>query len=301
MSVAIPMSEGFIPFDGRRTWYRVLGDRTGPAAGRLPVLMLHGGPGMPHDCLEPLEVLAQTGRPVVLYDQQGCGDSDVPDDPATWTLPFFVAELAAVRVALGLDRVHLLGFSWGGTLAMEYALTQPAGLVSLVLHSASASERTFKADINRAYDTLPPDVRATLRAHEAAGTTDDPAYRAAQRVFDVRYVCRIDPWPPFLERTLARWNPAVGRQLYSVDPPVGARNWEVMDRLAELRVPTLITAGRHDGLAPDQHELLHAGIRGSELVLFEESSHYAHAEEPARYLATLEAFLGRVDPRQRGS
>ena len=103
------VTEGFVPFRGHRTWYRVVGDLSTPT--RVPLLALHGGPGLPSDSLEPLAALAGTGRPVVFYDQLGCGNSDRPDDPALWCIGQFQDELAAVRDALGLERVHLLGFS----------------------------------------------------------------------------------------------------------------------------------------------------------------------------------------------
>src|SRR5215813_5959519 len=107
--------EGFIPFRGYQTWYRIVGDRE--EAGKLPLLCLHGGPGTPHDYLEPLEALAETGRRVIFYDQLGCGNSDHPHDPSLWEIELFVEEVDAVRAALGLEAIHLLGQSWGGFLA----------------------------------------------------------------------------------------------------------------------------------------------------------------------------------------
>ena len=130
-------TEGTIPYAGGETWYRIVGE--GEEPGKLPLLCLHGGPGGTHDYIEPLEGMAATGRRTVFYDQLGCGKSDLPDDPSLWTVELFVEEVGAVRDALGLERVHLFGNSWGGMLAMEYALTQPAGLASLVLASAPAS------------------------------------------------------------------------------------------------------------------------------------------------------------------
>lgn len=130
------MPEGRIPFRGFRTWYRDEGET---AAGKLPVLCLHGGPGGAHDYLEPLFGLGQTGRRTVLYDQVGCGRSATPPRALDWTVELFVDEVGAVREALGLDHVHVFGSSWGGMLAMEYALTQPDGLASLVLASSPAS------------------------------------------------------------------------------------------------------------------------------------------------------------------
>ena len=115
------MTEGTIPFHGFNTWYRIAGDREAP--GRLPLLLLHGGPGCPSDYLKPLEALAAGGRRVIRYDQLGCGRSDHPHDPSLWSVALFVEELDGVRRALGLDRLHILGQSWGGMLAMEYATT----------------------------------------------------------------------------------------------------------------------------------------------------------------------------------
>ena len=167
------MAEGFVPFRGYRTWYRVAGE--GEEPGKLPLLCLHGGPGGTHDYLEPLEGMAETGRRTIFYDQLGCGRSDLPDDPSLWTVELFVDEVRAVREALGLERVHLFGNSWGGMLAMEYALTRPPGLASLVLASAPASIPQWIEETGRLRAQLPAEVQEVLDRHEAAGTTDDPS------------------------------------------------------------------------------------------------------------------------------
>ena len=127
------VKEGRIPFREYETWYRSVGDGPG-----VPLLCLHGGPGSTHLGMTALDPLADERR-VVLYDQLGSGNSSKPSDPSLWTVELFLAELANVRDTLALDRMHLLGHSWGGMLAQEYALTQPAGLVSLVLSSTLSS------------------------------------------------------------------------------------------------------------------------------------------------------------------
>src|SRR5258706_13467896 len=114
MTDAAPASDGFVVFRGHQVWYRIVGGPDAP--GKRPLLCLHGGLGVPHDYLEPLEAMAATGRRVIFYDQLGCGNSDQPHDPALWTVPLFVEELGVVRQALGLGRVHILGQSWGGML-----------------------------------------------------------------------------------------------------------------------------------------------------------------------------------------
>ena len=159
----VPIREGFIPFRGFRTWYRILGEQG--EAGRFPLLCLHGGPGMAHDYLEPLEAIAGTGRRVIFYDQLGCGKSDHPHNPSLWQTELFVEEVDAVRRFLGLDQIHLLGQSWGGFLAQEYMLTKPAGIRSLILADTAASTARWIAEANHLRAELPSEVQETLRRH----------------------------------------------------------------------------------------------------------------------------------------
>lgn len=180
------IEEGFISVDGGRIWYRCV------CRDGIPLLVLHGGPGAGHDYLEPLEALA-ADRPVVFYDQLGCGRSDQPDDPSLWRLERFVAEVSRVREALGLERMHLFGQSWGGWLGIEYLLSHPRGVVSLVLASTSASIPQFVAEAAWLQAALPPDVYRTLQRHEATGDLRHPAYEAAVSEFYRRHVCRLDP------------------------------------------------------------------------------------------------------------
>ncbi len=220
-----------------------------------------------------------------------------------WTVETFVEEVGAVRAALGLDRVHLFGSSWGGMLAMEYALTQPEGLASLVLCSSPASIPQWIAETGRLRSELPEDVRLVLDEHEAAGTLDSPEYQAAAMEFNRRHVCRLDPWPEPLLRTFEKLEASPDVYVHMQGPNeftiTGTlKDWDITGRLGEIRVPTLVTSGRHDECTPMIAETVHRGIPGSEWVLFEESSHTAFAEEPERYLEVLDRFLSRVEPNR---
>lgn len=292
------MTEGHIAYAGGETWYQIVGDAEAP--GKLPIVCLHGGPGAPHDYLEPLGGLAVTGRRVVFYDQIGCGKSWLEADPSLWTVELFVDELRAVRDALGLDRIHLFGSSWGGMLAMEYALTQPEGLASLVLSSSPASIPLWAEETNRLRSELPEDVRRVLDEEEAAGRLDSPAYQEASAEFYKRHVCRVDPWPDHVLRSFAglEEHPDVYMTMQGPNEFVitgTLKNWDITGRLGEIHVPTLITAGRHDEFTPRQAEALNRGIPGSELVTFEDSSHMQFVEEPERYLAVVSGFLDGVE------
>jgi len=286
------VGEGTIPYRGFRTWYRAEGE-TG--AGKLPVLCLHGGPGAAHDYIEPLLGLADTGRRTVVYDQVGCGRS--PASGLEWTVELFVEEVDAVREAHELDRLHLFGNSWGGMLAMEYALTRPEGLESLVLASAPASIPQWVEETARLRAQLPGEVQQTLDRHEAAGTVHDEEYVAACMEFYRRHVCRIWPFPDYVQRSLDQ----IGEVYETMNGPsefhvVGTlREWNLVSRLSEIRVPTLVVSGEHDEATPTINRTVAERIPGAESVILEDCSHMAHAERTDDYIALLDRFFAQVE------
>ncbi len=292
------IEEGFVPFQQYRTWYRML---AGAGSGdKAPLLCLHGGPGMTHDYLEPLEAIAQSGRRVIFYDQLGSGNSDKPDDPALWQIETFVDELAQVRKALGLDQVHLFGHSWGGFLGLEYMLTKPQGVHSLILSNSAASTWRWISEANRLRSELPLAEQAILDKHEADGTTDDEAYLAVTNLYYARHVCRMKPLPECFLRTLGKlgensdvygsmWGPS---EFYCTGT---LQNWDIEQRLGEIDLPTLILSGRYDESTPAINEVLQRGIRNSEWRVFEESSHTPHLEQTQQYIQVLSGFLDRLE------
>jgi L-proline amide hydrolase len=292
------MREGTVPFEGFETWYRVTGDLE---AG-VPLVVLHGGPGAAHDYLLSLTDLA-SGRAVIHYDQLGNGRSThLPERGEDfWTVELFVRELHNLVDALGIrERHHVLGQSWGGFLAQEYALTRPDGLGSLVLADTAASFPDFVGQANLLRAELPPEVEATLRRHEDAGTTDSPEYAEACMVFYRRHVCRLDPWPPEIEEGFA-WIERDPTVYHTMNGPsefhvIGSiKDWQVKDRLREIAFPTLLVSGRHDEATPALQEVLRDGIPGAEWVVFEDSSHMPHVEERERYMAVVGGWLRRQD------
>ena len=286
------------------TWWRVSGELTTDPDAPAPLVVLHGGPGASHDYLANLAALTDVnGRAVVLYDQLGNGRSThLPDRGAEfWTVEVFVCELHALVDELGIaERHHVLGQSWGGFLAQEYALTHPPGLRGLILADTAASFPDFVAECNRLRQDLPPGVDATLRRHEEAGTTDDPAYAAACDVFYRRHVCRLDPWPDDLVEAFS-WIEKDPTVYHTMNGPsefnvVGSiKDWQSKDRLADINFPTLIVSGQYDEATPALQQDLLARIAGSEWVLFEQSAHVPHVEEPARYREAVSSWLARQD------
>jgi len=205
-----------------------------------------------------------------------------------------------VRTQVDLADVHVLGQSWGGMLAMEYALRQPAGLASIAVADSPASMPLWVREANRLRSELPTEIEQTLRKHEAAGTTSEPAYAGAMDVFYRRHVCRADPWPDCVVRTMKAladdgyvYNLMNGPSEFHC---IGTlKDWDITNRLREIRVPTLLLSGRHDEATPLIVGAIYECILGSEWIIFEQSSHMPHIEEPAAFNATVRAFLAGVE------
>ena len=287
-------SEGYVEVEGGRVWYQRLGE-----GDALPVLLLHGGPGAAHDYMLPLAERLSEHRPAIVYDQLGCGRADKPDDTSLWTVDRSVTEVDQVRAALGLDRCHLLGQSWGGWLAIDYMARGPEGIAGLVLASTSASIAQFVAGARRLIDALPEPHRTALQELGARGEYDHPDYRAAEQEFYRRHLCRMDPWPEALVRSSDQME---GNQVYAtMNGPtefdvIGLlRDWDRTADLGRIRVPTLVTCGRYDEITPSCSETITRGIPDARMHVFEQSAHCAHLEEPERYAEVVEAFLREVE------
>jgi L-proline amide hydrolase len=286
--------EGWVEHDLGRTWYRIVGDTK---TERAPLLALHGGPGSTHHYFAPLERLAEGGRAVVLYDQLGCGRSEKQTE-REWSVGLFLDELDTLRAELGLVRVHLLGTSWGGMLALEHALRRPGSLASLVLSSTLASVAEWEEDARRLRDALPPDVREVLDRHEAAGTYDDPEYEQAMRAFDARHFHRGDLDRPELvrmraERSKEAYQAMCGPNEWTMTGAL--RGWDVRPRLGELDLPTLVVRGRYDLCTERIARVLVDGIRGAQYAVMEESSHTPVLEETDRYLRLVSDFVSAAE------
>ncbi len=296
------MTEGRMTWQHGETWYRVIGDLSDPST--VPAVVLHGGPGACHNYVIPIaELLAERGRACVLYDQIGCGNSThLPDAPADfWTVQLFKDELQLLLEHLGIaNRYELVGQSWGGMLAMDWALDPRPGLVALGICDSPASMNLWVEEANRLRSELPDEVNATLLRHEEAGTTDSVEYVAATQFFYNRHVCRVVPNPQcLLDSNMAMdADPTV---YHTMNGPsefycIGSlREWDITDQLHQISVPTLLVSGRFDEATPLIVGTIHERIAGSEWVIFEESSHTPHIEEPQRFQQVVADWLAAFD------
>ncbi len=236
--------------NGHRVWTKTVGDGPG-----LPLLLLHGGPGAGHDYLEPLEALG-SDRPVIFYDQLGCGRSEKPENRALWTIERFADEVQEVRDVLGIERDRLIS-------------------------------------------ELPEEYRNALEYHGARGEFEHEVYAAAEEVFYGRHLCRLEEWPDCILRSMANLHHNTVYE--SINGPnefttIGnLRYWDRTPDLGQVKIPVLITCGRYDELGPACAATLQAGIPNAEMVVFEESAHVAHIEEPEAYRRCVSEFLMRND------
>lgn len=266
-------------------------------SGDNVVFCLNGGPGLPCDYLrEAHSCLIDKGYRVVAFDQLGTGRSDRPTDPGLWTIGRYVEETEAVRKALGLGKVHLLGHSWGGWLAIDYALTYPANLKTLILEDTVADMPHLASELERLRAALGPETVAMMQKHEAAGTYDHPEYQAAVTILNYRHVCRLPEWPAPIKRSLDDWN--MGPYMTMQGPNeflyIGnLKDWNRVPDLPRIKIPVLITVGAHDELTPACALRMKLALPDAEIKVFPNSSHMPFYEEPAAYYPALIDFLAR--------
>jgi proline iminopeptidase len=284
--------EGRVPVPGGQVWFRIVG-----APAKTPIILVHGGPGGTHDYFEPLLALAED-RPVLVYDQLGSGRSDRPDDPSLWRVPRFVEELEAVRARAGWSKVILLGHSFGGVIAAEYARHHPAHVHAIVLVSPFYSVSRWDRDVRALIATLSPAAQAAIARHEASGTFEHPDYRAAVTEFQRRYLCRLDPPPESMKRT----EEGVSRSVYQTlwgpsDFFVTGRltNWERGAQIATLPQPMLITCGRSDQCTPESTGHLAKLNPLASFAVFDDCAHVTFLENPGAFLRVVGEFLRSYD------
>jgi proline iminopeptidase len=264
------------------------------------LLRLNGGLSLQCDYLRDAHsVLSRHGFRVVAFDQLGTGASDRPTDPSLWTIGRYVEETETVRKALGLGKVHMLGHSWGGWLAIDYALTYPENLQTLILEDTVADMPHLVTELERLRAALGPETVAMMQKHEAQGTYDHPEYLAAITILNYRHVCRLPEWPAPVRRSLDDWNMGPYGTMQGPNEFLyigNLKDWNRIPDLPGIKVPTLITTGEHDELTPACALKMKLAIPDAELRVFANASHMPFYENPADYYPALIDFLSRHRP-----
>jgi proline iminopeptidase len=286
-----------------RVWTKRVGNNP-----RIKVLLLHGGPGMTHEYFEAFDsYFPAAGIEYYYYDQLGSAYSDQPDAPELWELPRFVAEIEQVRQALKLDKenFYLLGHSWGGILAIEYALKHQQHLAGLIISNMMSSSRSYN---EYAQGVLMPamdaQALAEIKRMEKTGNTADPRYmELLMREHYVKHILRMPPehWPDPVNRALKHVNPQIyvsmqgpselglaGKLLY----------WDRSADLGDITVPTLVIGARYDTMDPKHMEWMAGAVKNGRYFYCESGSHLAMYDDQRTYFTGLIDFIRSVDSNQ---
>lgn len=283
-------TEGFVQVEGGKVWYHIEGaDKPG-----TPLLLLHGGPGSTSFGLKPLEALA-SDRPVIRYDQLGCGKSDHPTDTTLFTVDRFVRELQTVRDSLGLKEVDIMGHSWGAMLAEAYMGTNPQGVRRLILSSPLVTTAQWTHDADSLIKLLPDSVQQVIKTEEANNSTDSPAYAAAMDVYYARHVRRAPRANPADGDSSGKTS---GKLVYnymwgpSEFTSTGTlKTFDATPWLRRISIPTLFLAGEFDEATPSSTKRFSTLVSQSQFVMIPNSGHATANDNLPALLNAVRTFL----------
>ncbi|HEV2816378.1 MAG TPA: alpha/beta fold hydrolase [Allosphingosinicella sp.] len=294
-----------VPVRGGNIYVRVNGrlDRR-----RAPLLFVHGGPGAALCQFFPALPLA-ANRGLIFYDQLDSGRSDAPGDRANWTVDRFVDEIDAIRAALDVGRLHVLGHSWGGIVANRYAARRPRGLRSLILQGAPLSARRFAEGLRTLAAQLPADDAAIMAAHYRGGgaAVDNAAYRRALTALRRRYVATPGVRTGMRELCLPYMAPTpqdrgdavamalVGDDLFGGGFGGALRGFDDEHLLSRIRVPTLLLRGELDIVTEEGTRALLPLLRNGSYAQVAGAGHMAQFDQPAAWRDLVAAFVTRHD------
>ncbi len=288
------ITEGYMPFKGYQTYYRIAGDLSSP---KTPLVLLHGGPGSTHNYFEVLDVLAED-RAVISYDQLGCGNSYLDGHPELWNQDTWMDELEALRRYLHLDRVILLGQSWGGMLAIAYMLERkPEGVESLILSSTLSSASLWAHEAHRYISYMTEEEQEAIRKAEESGDFTGPAYLQANDHYMKLHCADIkDTDPECLRRTkrsgteayLTAWGPN------EYTPSGTLKDFEYTSRLPEIEIPCLIISGTNDLCTPLVAKTMYDQLKDARWELFDGCRHMCFAEKTEEYCKLVKEWMNRL-------
>lgn len=283
---------GRMPFQGFETYYRIVGEKTDLA----PLLLIHGGPGSTHNYFEVLDSLAETShRQIISYDQIGCGESYVEGHKELWSLRTWTAELIALRQWLHLDRVHLLGQSWGGMLIMAYLIDcKPEGVESVILSSTLSSSALWSHEQQRLIAFMPVDEQKAIAEAVRTGNFEAPAYLKANEHYTALHADEITADSPKCLRRKKRFGlesyiEAWGPNEYT---PTGTlKDFDYTARLHEIAQPTLVISGTNDECTPLIAKTMYDAIPHARWELLDGARHMTFIDQTDNYIRILTHWL----------
>ncbi|UUV18792.1 proline iminopeptidase-family hydrolase [Fusobacteria bacterium ZRK30] len=291
------VTEGYMPYLEYKTYYRIVGECKGD---KKPLVLLHGGPGSTHNYFEVLDKIAEDGRAVIMYDQLGCGLSATPSRPDLWSAQTWIDELIQLRKHLDLDEIHLLGQSWGGMQAIQYACEyKPKGIKSYILSSTLPSASIWEKEQRRRVAYLPKDMQEAIAQAEKTNDYSSKEYQKAEAEFMVRHCageltpdspeCLRRPKVSGTESYITAW----GQNEFC--PSGTLKNFDFTKEIEDIQEPCLVTSGLLDLCSPLVAKTMYDKIPNSEWELFEYSRHMPFVEENDKYIETLNRWLNKND------
>ncbi|OIL67782.1 proline iminopeptidase [Oenococcus oeni] len=278
--------------DGYHVWTRKEGE------GPIKILLLHGGPGMTHEYLEPFsDFIKGKGIEIIYYDQLGSYNSDQPDDASLWNIPRFCEEVEEVRKAWGLDNFYLYGQSWGGMLAMEYATRYQEHLEALIDSNMVDDMDDYASYVNKLRDSMDPEDVSYMKKIEAEDKLDDPHYNDLVMKLYHSCICRVNPWPDAVNRSFEHTNEQVyvtlqGPTEFTITGSLG--KWSIRDRLKDIKVPTLLLGGKYDSMNPDVIKDMAGRFLNATAHICPKGSHFSIFDDAEDYFGAIESFLNKV-------
>lgn len=291
------ISEGYMPFMGQHTYYRTVGERTDKA----PLILLHGGPGSTHNYFEVLDRVAEEdGRMLVMYDQIGCGNSYVDGRPELWKAETWVNELIALRKHLGLDTCHLLGQSWGGMLLLTYICGyEHSGVKSGILSSTLPASWLWGIEQARMIKELPEEYQEAIKTATETGDYSNDIYQRAEEEYMLRHAAgKPDPDGPeclLREKRAGRESYVVGWGPNEYTPMGTLKDYDVIDKLKDIKEPCLVINGGNDLCTPYIAKVMYDNIPNSRWELFRECRHMCFVEDNDHYVEVLKEWLNEKD------
>jgi L-proline amide hydrolase len=284
---------GYLTWKHGRTWFRVIGDLRN---GQIPIVVMHGGPGGTHvGVLSMAKLLNASGRPVIVYDQIGCGKStSLKAKPASfWTIELFEEELTRLMKHLKIDQRYMLaGASWGGMLALNYAVKKPKGLKGLIIANSLPSSRMWVRETRKLVAKLPAKHRNAIYKYEKLEKYKAKEYLAANVEFAKRHIRQIPQLFDYAQKPKfgihvyeAMWGPTE----FTVRGTL--KDWSVEKELHLIKVPTFFINGEKDEATPVMHRFMKARVKGSEYYCIKGASHTAPAEAPLEWMQATQKWL----------
>ena len=289
----------YMPYLGYQTYYRIVGERKNN--GKAPLICLHGGPGSTHNYYEVLDNVADDDdRMIVMYDQIGCGNSYLDGHPELWNQKVWLDELDALRKHLGLDECHIIGQSWGGMMQIAYAIDyKPQGIKSFIISSGHPSSSLWEREGLRRIKMMPQDMQDAINHALETGDFTGEAYDAAVAEYMDRYCnywlgedapeCCKRPKKSGSESYVEGWGP-------NEFAPTGTlKDFEYIDRLGEIKIPSLICSGISDLCSPLVAKTMADGIPNSKWILWERARHTCFVDRHDDYCVELIKWMNKYD------